>query len=251
METLNWSHSLLEDPHAAPDKAQRVEAMFARIARRYDLANRLHTFGLDQLWRTAAAKAAKPGPGRDLLDVACGTGDLTGMLYRRSVRATFPAPRVIGLDASEAMLAVARRKFARLPVRWLVGDALALPFAEASFDAVTIAFGLRNVQDTPAALAEMTRVLRPGGRLVVLEFAPPTNPLRRRFIEWFSGTVMPITGALITGDRGGAYRYLNASIRTYLEFDQLAEAIRSAGVVDVRSRSLPVGPVGLHVGVRP
>lgn len=245
MPETDWTAEALADPHAVADKSRRVRAMFARIAGRYDLANRVHTFGRDKAWRRAAARAAAPHPGEAALDVACGTGDLAGELLRAG------ATRVTGLDCVEQMLDVARRKFAGRPIEWVLGDAMAMPFADEAFDVVTIGFGLRNLPDTPAALREFHRVLRPAGRLVVLEFARPDRQMQARLYRFFASRIIPITGAILTGDRGGAFKYLTASIETYLTLDRMHEAIGAAGFIRVRSRRMGFAPIGLHVAVRP
>jgi demethylmenaquinone methyltransferase/2-methoxy-6-polyprenyl-1,4-benzoquinol methylase len=151
-----------------------ISEMFSRVARRYDLNNRLHSLWQDQGWRRLAARAAGLCGNEAILDVACGTGDLTAMLAheagmgtgRRDARDTnaHAAGRVVGLDCCEAMLAIARRKYAGLDIEWLVGDAMAMPFGAGEFDVASIAFGLRNLPDTAGALAELRRVLKPGGR---------------------------------------------------------------------------------------
>ena len=245
-DDLNWTDRALRDPHGVADKAARVRALFARIAPRYDLANCLHTFGRDRAWRRATVVAARPGADSDVLDVACGTGDLAGAFDRAG------AARVVGLDFTPEMLAEARRKFAASPIEWVRGDAMALPFRPGSFDVVSIAFGLRNVVDSGGALREFHRVLRPGGRLAVLEFAMPEGGIWGRLGRLFIRRVIPVTGRMLSGDRGGAYKYLAASVDTYMTFEQLRQAMTGAGFVDVRTvKRAALGAVGLHLGVRP
>jgi demethylmenaquinone methyltransferase/2-methoxy-6-polyprenyl-1,4-benzoquinol methylase len=228
------------------DKPPMIARMFARIVRAYDLNNRLHSFGRDQAWRRLAAEAAQVAPGDSALDVACGTGDLTAMLARRG------AARVVGLDFCRPMLDLARRKFPRRRIEWVLGDAMDLPFAERTFDAVTIAFGLRNLLDRPRALGEFLRVLRPGGRLVVLEFHPP-NPtgLLGRAVRFYLEHVMPRTAGAIARDRQGAYEYLTRSIQAFPSPGELTEMIRLAGFADVTARLLTFGAAGIHRGVKP
>jgi demethylmenaquinone methyltransferase/2-methoxy-6-polyprenyl-1,4-benzoquinol methylase len=245
-ESLLWAAPQLADPHAVPDKPRRVREMFARIAGRYDLANRVHSFGMDRRWRQALVRAAAPRPGDRVLDVACGTGDLAAQFSRAR------AAEVVGLDFAEPMLAVARRKLAGWPIQWVCGDAMALPFPDRSFDIVSIAFGLRNLADTDRAMAELVRVLRAGGRLAVLEFAMPTRPVLGAVGRFFIRRVIPVTGALLTGDRDGAYRYLAASVDHYCTFDQLRQRMSAAGLAAVRTAAtMALGSVGLHLGVRP
>lgn len=232
-----WSATeLAADPHARDDKPERVRRMFASIAHRYDLNNRLHSFGRDQSWRRAAVREAAPRPGDHVLDVACGTGDLS-RLFARSA-----ADRVTGADFCPEMLAVARtKKSAGAPVEYVEADAMNLPFESNSFDIVSIAFGIRNVADPAAAIREFARVLRPRGRLVILEFSRPRNPVIAKLNDLYCGRIMPWTATLISGDRSGAYRYLPRSVDTFLSRDQLAQLMRDAGFQAVTQRPLTFG----------
>ncbi len=239
-----WSERrLASDPHRDPEKAARVQRMFAAIARRYDLNNRLHSFGMDQRWRRAAVRAAGELRGRRVLDVACGTGDLSIAFARAG------AAEVIGADFTEAMLDIARAKasprgpskHAAFPVQFEFGDATALSYGDASFDIVSIAFGLRNVSDAERALREFRRVLRPGGRLVILEFDEPTSPLLRSLSRLWTRTIMPRTATLIAGDRSGAYRYLPRSVETFLDRAALADLLRRSGFQQVAQTPLSAG----------
>ncbi|MGI9013797.1 MAG: bifunctional demethylmenaquinone methyltransferase/2-methoxy-6-polyprenyl-1,4-benzoquinol methylase UbiE [Phycisphaerales bacterium] len=221
-----WTSAELRDnPHHAADKAGRVQRMFTSIARQYDLNNRLHSFGRDQAWRRAAVRLAQVEPQHRVLDVACGTGDLAILFARAGVS------EVIGLDFTPAMLEIARHKAdqANFNLRFEEGDATSLAFDDATFDVVSIAFGLRNVDDPHAALREMRRVLRPGGRLVVLEFSRPRNRVVRACNALYSNHIMPRTASLIARDREGAYRYLPRSIDTFMEGDALRSAVQAAG----------------------
>ena len=199
---------------AAPGRlpAAEVRAMFDRIAPRYDLLNRAMTAGLDGRWRRAAAAAADLAAGDRALDCCTGTGDLALELAPRVTR----LGRVVGLDFAEEMLGRARAKAeARgLPVEFVQGDALALPFDDGSFDAATVAFGVRNVSDLDGGLAEMARVVRPGGRVVILEITTPRR-LRRFYEVWFD-RVVPRLGRVLGRD-GAAYSYLPASVRRFPE----------------------------------
>ena len=215
--------------------AEGVRTMFDRIAPVYDAMNRTMTAGLDRRWRGLTA-AAVVRPGDRVLDACCGTGDL-------AVAAAHAGGRVTGLDFSEAMLERARRKAPAL--EWVRGDLLALPFADGSFDAATVGFGVRNVESLETALGELRRVLREGGRLGILEITRPQGPLVLFYRFWFDG-VIPLIGKLLPG--GSAYTYLPASVRRFPGPEELAAVIRDAGFVDVRYRLLAGGIVALHTG---
>jgi demethylmenaquinone methyltransferase/2-methoxy-6-polyprenyl-1,4-benzoquinol methylase len=214
---------------------ERVQTMFDRIAPVYDVMNRVMTAGLDQRWRRATAKAVVE-PGDRVLDAACGTGDL-------AVIAARAGGKVTGLDFSEAMLERARRKAPELD--WVRGDLLALPFEDESFDAATVGFGVRNVADLPGALEELRRVLKPGGRLGILEITRPRGPLRFFYSLWFD-RIVPLLGKVLPG--GEAYTYLPASVRRFPGPDDLAAQM--AGFRDVGYRLFAGGIVALHTGVR-
>jgi demethylmenaquinone methyltransferase/2-methoxy-6-polyprenyl-1,4-benzoquinol methylase len=216
----------------APDAVRR---MFDRIAPVYDAMNRTMTAGLDRRWRRATAEAVVR-PGDRVLDACCGTGDL-------AVADARAGGRVTGLDFSEAMLVRARRKAPRL--EWVAGDLLQLPFEDASFDSATVGFGVRNVEDLGRALAELRRVLRPGGRFGILEITRPHGPLAVFYRFWFDA-VVPLLGKLIPG--GAAYTYLPASVRRFPGPDELAETLRAAGFDGVSYRVFAGGIVALHTG---
>jgi demethylmenaquinone methyltransferase/2-methoxy-6-polyprenyl-1,4-benzoquinol methylase len=216
----------------APDA---VRTMFDRIAPVYDVMNRVMTMGLDVRWRRLAAEAAVRRGDR-VLDAACGTGDLAVADLRAG------AGRVTGLDFSEAMLVRARRK---APLDWVRGDMLALPFADATFDAATVGFGVRNVADLELALRELRRVLRPGGRLAILEITQPRGPLRAFYSLWFD-RIVPLLGRVLPG--GDAYTYLPASVKRFPTAEKLADLLRLAGFGDVRFRLLAGSIVALHTG---
>ncbi len=246
-----WQGAELTDPHASPEKAGKVQRMFSAIADSYDLNNRVHSLGQDQRWRRIAVKVAAVQPGDAVLDVACGTGDLT-QLFARS-----KASSVVGSDFTPAMLQVARKKLEAQPasvrekVTYEEGDAQALRFADASFDVVSIAFGIRNVEQPQRALAEFARVLRPGGRLVVLEFdGQPRNGLVRWFNGLYCRRIMPRTATLISGDTSGAYKYLPASVGTFMTRAEMQGAIGAAGFDDVSSSALSLGICVCYRGVR-
>jgi demethylmenaquinone methyltransferase / 2-methoxy-6-polyprenyl-1,4-benzoquinol methylase len=214
---------------------ERVETMFDRIAPVYDAMNRVMTAGLDQRWRRKTVQAVVQ-PGDRVLDAACGTGDL-------AIIAAKAGGTVTGLDFSEAMLERARRKSS--DVEWIRGDLLALPFGDDTFDSATVGFGIRNVADLPGSIAELCRVLRPGGRLAILEITRPRGPLRFFYSLWFD-RIVPLLGKVLPG--GEAYTYLPASVRRFPGPDDLAAQM--AGFTNVEYRLFAGGIVALHTGVK-
>jgi demethylmenaquinone methyltransferase/2-methoxy-6-polyprenyl-1,4-benzoquinol methylase len=213
--------------------ADGVRVMFDRIAPVYDVMNRTMTAGLDRRWRRITAQTVVR-PGDLVLDACCGTGDL-------AIAGARAGGKVTGLDFSKAMLERARRKAPAL--EWLEGDLLALPFPAESFDAATVGFGVRNVEDLNHALAELRRVLRPGGRLGILEITRPRGVLAPFYRVWFDG-VVPLLGKLLPG--GSAYSYLPASVRRFPGPAELAELISTAGFQSVEVRLFGGGIVALH-----
>jgi demethylmenaquinone methyltransferase/2-methoxy-6-polyprenyl-1,4-benzoquinol methylase len=225
-------------------EAGEVRAMFDRIAKVYDLLNTVMTAGLHHRWRERAADLALLGPGSRVLDVATGTGDLAIELARRVA----PGGEVVGSDFSEAMLARARTKpkpaGAELRFEW--GDALELPFADGTFDAATVGFGARNFSDLARGLAEMTRVVRPGGRVVVLEFTSPTRaPLSLFYSLWFD-RIVPLLGRLV-GDPD-AYSYLPNSVKRFPAPAGLAAELERAGLCEIGYLLTAGGIVVIHFG---
>ena len=210
--------------------------MFDRIAPVYDAMNRIMTAGLDARWRRLAAQSAVR-PGDRALDAACGTGDLALADLKAG------AARVTGLDFSERMLERARGKSSA--IEWVQGDMLALPFADETFDAATVGFGVRNVADLELALRELRRVLRPGGRLAILEITQPRGVLRPFFSLWFD-RVVPALGKVLPG--GSAYTYLPASVKRFPNAEKLEQLLRDAGFDDVRFTLLAGSIVALHTG---
>jgi len=213
--------------------AEGVRAMFDRIAPVYDAMNRTMTAGLDRRWRRIAAESVVR-PGDLVLDACCGTGDL-------AIADVRVGGRVTGLDFSERMLDRARRKAPELD--WVTGDVLALPFPDGSFDAATVGFGIRNVDDLERALAELRRVLRGGGRLGILEITRPRGLLAPFYRLWFDA-VVPLLGKLLPG--GSAYTYLPASVRRFPGPEELSALIAAAGFGGVAYRRFAGGIVALH-----
>lgn len=234
-----------EIPLCGPDRARRVREMFARIVPRYDLLNRLMTAGQDVAWRRRTALAAQPHGAR-ALDLATGTGDLALELRWQGAR------RVVAADYCKPMLEAARGKLRRRgaeEIDLVLADALALPFADASFDCVTSGFLLRNVADLPLCLREMQRVLRPGGRAAVLELTPilpgPLYPPVTAYLH----QLVPRLGGLLSG-HADAYRYLAASVRSFPDADHLAAMFREAGFTEVTYHRLGLGSAAIHVATR-
>jgi demethylmenaquinone methyltransferase / 2-methoxy-6-polyprenyl-1,4-benzoquinol methylase len=222
---------------------QEVRAMFDLIAHRYDLVNTVLSGGTDGGWRRRAARATGLKPGGSALDVACGSGKLTAVL----AGIAGPQGRVVGLDFSPQMLEIARRDHPGL--EFLEGDALNLAFDDASFDASTIAFGLRNLSDPVRGLREMLRVVKPGGHPVVLEFVRPPKNLVGSAYRLYLRTLLPAIGGAISGQRA-AYRYLSDTVDSYRTPEELRAMADAAGWSDVRYRGLAMGTVGVISGVR-
>jgi len=233
-----WNDSLLANPHAVADKRRRVRQMFAAIAPSYDLNNRLHSLWMDQAWRRKAVRLAEVKPMDRVLDVACGTGDLT-LRFARSLASD--SPRALGVDFTYEMLPIARRKAGSANVAFVNGDALSLPLTDASVDIVSIAFGIRNVADPAAACREFRRVLRPGGRLIILEFSLPSNAVLRGFYNFYFRKILPRTATWISGDRTGAYKYLPESVNTFIERSAMMKMMSEAGFSGVTQCAMTFG----------
>jgi len=229
------------------EKAARVEAVFRSVASRYDLMNDLMSGGLHRLWKQLAVVSADVRPGMDVLDVAGGTADLALAMARRAGS----TGRVVLSDINAAMLTLGRERLveqgcAPLAVQC---DAERLPFPGAAFDRVTVAFGLRNMTDKDAALVEMTRVLRPGGKLLILEFSR-IHPRLSKAYDLYVFAILPRMGRIVTGDEE-SYRYLAESIRMHPDQEGLATMMRRAGLAGVRFSNLTAGVVALHEGIKP
>jgi demethylmenaquinone methyltransferase / 2-methoxy-6-polyprenyl-1,4-benzoquinol methylase len=231
----------------APSKHESWR-MFNRIARRYDLLNRLLSFGQDIRWRNRLA-AMLPGQSvTEVLDLATGTGDLLLAMARSA-----SGVEGFGLDMSADMLSIARRKIigAQMENRLALvrADGIALPFADQSFHLTTIAFGIRNIPDYETAVREMRRVLHPGGRALILEFSLPSNRLLRASYLLYFRHILPRIGAIISGD-SFAYRYLNQTVETFPYGNEFAELMRGAGFSEVRQHSLTFGVATIYEGIR-
>lgn len=231
----------------------RIRRMFGQIAPWYDFLNHLLSLNIDKRWRDRTARLVPPGPPElgPILDLCTGTGDLA-LTYDRAAKGSVP---VIGADFSHEMLVRAIKKAeeveAEQRVRFVEADAQALPFPTDTFQLVTNAFGLRNVTDTDKGLREMVRVTRPGGRVAVLEFSKPRNPILGRLYLWYFRYVLPLVGQLISRSAESAYRYLPESVLRFPDYDALAERMRAAGLTEVKYEPFTFGVATLYVGVKP
>jgi demethylmenaquinone methyltransferase/2-methoxy-6-polyprenyl-1,4-benzoquinol methylase len=228
------------------EKATRVRGVFDSVARRYDLMNDLLSFGLHRAWKAYTVAVANVKAGDKVLDIAGGTGDLARAFATR----VGPQGTVVLTDINEAMLGVGRDRLLDegLALPTLSCDAEQLPFADGCFDLVSVAFGLRNMTHKERALAEMARVLRPGGKLLVLEFSRIAEPLRKPY-DWYSFKVMPLIGKLVASDPE-SYRYLAESIRMHPDQATLKAMMKAAGFGHVDVHNLAAGAVALHVGIK-
>lgn len=229
------------------EKTRRVRGVFESVAGRYDLMNDLMSFGAHRLWKRFALARTGLRPGGMALDVAGGTGDLAIGMSRQ----VGPQGRVLLSDINPAMLAIGRRRLldagAHRNARAVCADATALPCGDGLFDCVAIGFGLRNVTGKPAALKRMARAVKPGGRLLVLEFSRPALEFIRPAYDWYSFALIPALGRAVAGD-ADSYRYLAESIRMHPDQETLAEMMREAGFEDVHWHNLAGGIVALHIG---
>lgn len=236
-------------PYDTPQsKKSQVRTMFDRIAPRYDLLNHTLSFNIDRLWRRRAVRILRRRNPEHVLDLATGTGDLAVALARG-----IPGVRVTGVDLSEGMLDVARRKVAACGlggrIELLQGDAEHLALADASVDAATVAFGVRNFGDLEAGLGELARTIRPGGAVVILEFSRPRNPLFRAVYEFYSGRILPRIGGAVSRDRR-AYEYLPASVGAFPAPEDFMRLMERAGFRNCCARSQSFGIAQIYVGER-
>lgn len=230
------------DPSRRADLAKdpaRVSGMFDQVAPAYDRTNTILSLGADRLWRIATTRALSPHAGQRILDLAAGTGTSSVALARSGAE-------IVAADFSPGMIAEGRRRHADVPgVSFVEADATALPFGDEEFDSVTMSFGLRNVQDVDAALRELLRVTKPGGRMVICEFSHPTSPIMGALYRFYNDRVLPPIARLASSN-ADAYDYLNESIRAWPDQPTLAGRIRAAGWTDVAWRNLTFGVVALH-----
>ena len=228
------------------DKARKVRGVFDSVAARYDLMNDVMSMGLHRAWKAYTVAVAQVKPGHRVLDIAGGTGDMAKAFARQAG----PEGLVVHTDINETMLRTGRDRLLDegLALPTTTCDAERLPFRSATFDRVCVAFGLRNMTHKDAALAEMCRVLKPGGRLLVLEFSKVAQPLRRPY-DWYSMNVLPLMGKLIAKD-ADSYRYLAESIRMHPDQDTLKGMMKTAGFGHVDVHNLTAGVVALHAGIK-
>jgi demethylmenaquinone methyltransferase / 2-methoxy-6-polyprenyl-1,4-benzoquinol methylase len=246
-----WNSALLKNPHAVPDKRQRVRKMFAAIAPSYDINNRLHSLWMDQYWRRTAVKLSNLKKDDVIIDVACGTGDLA-----IAFAAKHPQPKphgILGIDFTFEMLPIAARKSQtnqKIPITWLNADAQSLPLPDACADVVSIAFGIRNVADPATAFKEFHRILKKNGRVIILEFSLPTNTILRTLYNFYFRQILPRTATLISGDRTGAYKYLPQSVNTFITRDKMQELLTTAGFSQVDQHPMTFGVCICYRGVK-
>jgi demethylmenaquinone methyltransferase / 2-methoxy-6-polyprenyl-1,4-benzoquinol methylase len=254
-----WTRTSLKDPHRQQDKRGRVQEMFSAIAGTYDLLNHLLSLNLDRRWRRQAVKLAQVRPGHRVLDLCCGTGDLAFTFAE-----IYPELEVVaGIDFSESMLRMAQKKTPiysvggnidrcnMMDIKWLCSDAECLPFADGQFDCVSFAFGIRNLQHLLAGLQESLRVLKPNGRLVILEFTLPKNRLLAGLYGGYFRLVIPLIGSIISKDTKGAYHYLPESVRSFRTTEELIETIKDAGFEAVQVAKLSGGIVAAYTARKP
>jgi demethylmenaquinone methyltransferase / 2-methoxy-6-polyprenyl-1,4-benzoquinol methylase len=248
MSLIPQLHPSDRTPLPAGDKGAFVREMFARIAPRYDLANRIMTAGMDERWRRHAIALLRPPRGGAVLDLCCGTGDLVFHLLR-----TDPSLDVVGIDFCAPMLEGARARAARKPnlrANFVEGDASALPFEDARFDGATMGFSMRNVVDIDTVLEETLRVLRPGARFVSLDVSKAPNPIFKRCFDLYFYHVVPVLGGLVGGSKQ-AYTYLPSSLTNHPNAEALRERFERAGFLDCGFARMMGGSIAIHYGTKP
>ena len=249
-DQVGWDEQRLASPHAQADKAARVHHMFDSVASRYEWVNHLFSAWRDTAWRRKAVALAGAGPDGAVLDVACGTGDF----LRAFAAVAHPPHRLVGGDFSHGMLREAKRSgkaHRNRRFHWVQADALRLPLASESFTVACCAFGVRNFQDLDAGLREMWRILRTGGRIVILEFTRPKNRLFRALYEFYAGWFMPRAATWVSGDRTGAYRYLPRSVVSFITAAEMCARLKRAGFGGITMTAMSLGIVTVYVGVKP
>ena len=235
-------------PYADSDKSKReqVEMMFDNIAPKYDLLNHSLTAGIDRIWRRKAIKIAAQNNPKNLLDIAAGTGDFTILEAKRT-----NASEIIGIDISQNMLNVAVEKARRAKldskIKFIKADSLCMPFDDNTFDAATVGFGVRNFADIPAGLTEILRVLKPGGRLVVLELSEPSNPLVKGVFGFYFHKILPVAGKIVSKD-GSAYKYLPESVDHFPYGERFVEIMKTCGYKNTHLKWLGCGIAAIYCG---
>jgi len=245
-DQLKWDTERLASPHTQTDKAARVRHMFDSVAPQYRRVNRWFSAGRDAAWRRKAVELVGADADDEVLDVACGTGDL----LRAFATIADPPRRLVGCDFSHGMLRRATADGGDDGLVWIEADALCLPLASESFTVASCAFGVRNFQDLDAGLGEMCRVLKVGGRIVILEFTRPRSRLFRALYEFYAGHVMPWGAALVSGDRTGAYRYLPRSVVSFIGAADMCARLERAGFGAVSATAVSRGIVSVCVGTK-
>lgn len=243
-DTKVRNQTVARNPRSAPSRAN-AHQMFDRISRRYDLLNHLLSFGLDSYWRRRAVGKLDCKSRQVILDLACGTGDLTLAAAKRCSDG-----RILGIDKAPKMLQIAARKISARKndsIRLLIGDGLAIPITDNCCDATMIAFGIRNMPDTFACLQELHRLLNIGGKVIVLEFSQPTNRVLRALHRLYLRRVVPVVGRLISGD-SYAYSYLDQTIETYVHGENFCRMMKESGFVEVAAEPLSFGIVTIYTG---
>jgi demethylmenaquinone methyltransferase/2-methoxy-6-polyprenyl-1,4-benzoquinol methylase len=229
----------------------RIRTMFGHIAPRYDLLNHLLSLNVDHWWRRRTTQLAPPDESGPILDLCTGTGDLA-LAYDRAAQGRVP---IVGADFCPEMLRLAEAKIDRAGaagrIRFLEADAQKLPFADGMFQLAAVAFGLRNVTDTDRGIREMIRVVRPGGRVAILEFSQPRGRLFSRLYRFYFRRILPVVGQMISRSKENAYSYLPASVLEFPDGEALAERLRHHGLTEVRYHPLTFGIATLYVGVKP